>query len=346
MNVGLVGCGFIGRKHLEAVIQSSDLQLAAVCDVSDEAMETVVERYQSFYPEARVNAYRKYADLLIDNHVDIVVVAVLSGLHGRIAKEALIQGKHVIVEKPMALSVQEAREMNRLSRMFGGKLAICHQKRFYPHLRELKQLLTSGGIGQVLIADMSIQINREDAYYAQAPWRGSWKMDGGVLMNQAIHNIDLLFWLAGKPRSATGVIGRLLRPMEAEDTASAVAETEPGGLVQVHATVCAARGHTVERLRLLGSKGAITLAGKQLANIVDWHVPGMEPPQWTIPEEGYAELYTDMVQAIQMNREPFVSGEEGIIALEWILAVYRSAKERRTVDLPLEQFSTMEMMGS
>ncbi|GIQ68513.1 gfo/Idh/MocA family oxidoreductase [Xylanibacillus composti] len=346
MNVGLIGCGFIGRKHLEAVMDSSDLQLAAVCDVSDEAMKAVVERYQSFFPAARVNAYRKYAELLVDSNVDIVVVSTLSGLHGRIAKEALIQGKHVVVEKPMALSVQEAREMNRLSRMFGGKLAVCHQKRFYPHLQELKRLLSSGGIGQIIHAEMTLRINRDDAYYAQAPWRGSWEMDGGVLMNQAIHNIDLLYWFAGKPRSAAGAIGRLLRPIEAEDTASAVAETEPGGIVQVHATVCAARGHTEERLRLLGSKGTIELTGKQLAEITDWCVPGVELPDWKPADDGYAALYADLVQAVQTNREPLVNGEEGMIALEWILAVYRAAKERRTIDLPLEQFSTMEMMES
>ncbi len=346
MNVGLIGCGFIGRKHLEAVEHSSDLQLTAVCDVSDEAMRAIVERYQSNHPDAQVNAYRHYADLLVDKAVDIVVVATLSGLHGRIAKEAIIQGKHVIAEKPMAMSVQEAREMNRLSRMFGVKLAVCHQKRFYSHLRELKQLLLDGGIGQILHADMTIRMNRDDAYYAQAAWRGSWAMDGGVLMNQAIHNIDLLFWLAGKPRSATGVIGRLLRPIEAEDTASAVAETESGGIVQVHATVCAARGYTEERLRLLGSRGMIELVGKQLDRIAQWHVPGYEQPAWTVEGGDYASLYADLVQAVVTNREPFVSGEEGIAALEWILAVYRSAKERRVIDLPLEQFSTMEMMES
>ncbi|SFV01685.1 Gfo/Idh/MocA family protein [Alicyclobacillus macrosporangiidus] len=344
MNVAIIGCGYIGEKHVQGLAQVPGIRLSAVCDTEVRRAEEFADRYRRLADRADtdpVQVCSTYGLLLEDSRIDAVSITVPSGLHATIAMAALRAGKHVILEKPMALSTGEARSLVALSVETGRKLAVCHQKRFYPHLQHIRTLVASGRLGQIVFGTVSLAYNRTDEYYQSIPWRGTWAMDGGVLLNQAIHDIDLLLWFMGNPVSVLGQVQRLLRPMEAEDTAAAVVAMADGGIAAVTATVCAPKGHSEEYMTLVGTRGALTLSGKT-----------MQPTSWKVEEEPvpefvdvdpYARLYKDFSEAVAENRDPFVSGKEALPALETIFGVYSSSLRRSGVRLPAEDVSTLQM---
>ncbi len=345
MNIGLIGCGFIGSKHAESLARSSDCRLVAVSDLDNERMEQLRKTYLASAggrTDADIACYPSYRDLLADKRVDAVAVTTTSGLHAKLAREALESGKHVVVEKPMAMTIGEARTLIRLAETSGRKLAVCHQKRFFPHLQTIQRIVREGRLGRLILGGVSLCYNRDDSYYQAAKWRGTWEADGGVLLNQAIHDIDLLLWMAAEPRTAYGRIARLLRQTETEDTAIALLELADGALVRMEATVCAARASAHERISLIGSDGAIVLSGKFLGTVETWQVEGVDPPPYA-EVDPYRHLYDDLAMAVRDNRRPLIDGREGIRALEAILAVYRSVRDSAPVPLPLDEFSTVEM---
>ncbi|WP_029422364.1 Gfo/Idh/MocA family protein [Alicyclobacillus macrosporangiidus] len=344
MNVAIIGCGYIGAKHIQGLAQVPGIRLTAVCDTEVRRAEELADRYRRLVDRADtdpVQVCSTYAPLLEDSGIDAVSITVPSGLHAAIAFAALKAGKHVILEKPMALSAGEARSLVELSVETGRKLAVCHQKRFYPHLQQIRTMVSSGKLGQLVSGTVSLVYNRTDEYYQSIPWRGTWAMDGGVLLNQAIHDIDLLLWFMGNPVCVQGHVQRLLRPMEAEDTAAAVVATADGGVATLTATVCAPKGHSEEHITLVGTRGVFTLSGKT-----------MQPTSWKVEEEPipefvnvdpYSRLYKDFSEAVAENRDPFVSGKEALHALETIFGVYSSWLRHRGVRLPVENFSTLQM---
>ncbi|CAM3429489.1 Gfo/Idh/MocA family protein [Marinicrinis lubricantis] len=346
MKVGLIGCGFIGHKHVNSLLQAKGMEIAAICDMSEMSLSRMKEKLQEQQgANETLRTYTDYSELLDDEDIDIITIAVNSGLHGRIAKEALIHGKHVIVEKPMALSLQEAREMNRLSEAFGGKLAVCHQKRFFSHLIELKRIVSRGGFGELLFGSVQLSYNRNDAYYEQAKWRGTWEMDGGVLLNQAIHNLDLMLWLLGEPVEAYGVIQRRMRKIEAEDSASGIVRLASGAIMQIQATVCSHPDASQEKIELIGSQGSVQLSGKWMENVDRWKLQEHLPITYQ-EVDPYVQLYSDIKKSISQAEQPFVSGAEGIRALEVIMALYQSSISGRPVKFPIQDFSTLEMRSN
>jgi UDP-N-acetyl-2-amino-2-deoxyglucuronate dehydrogenase len=345
LNIGIIGCGFIAAKHLQALIKDSTFKLRAVSDVVPERMQQFIESYQNEtkQSDSSIAAYDSYQTLLKDPDVEVVVITTISGLHGQMAKEALQHGKHVIVEKPMALSIADAREMIQLADQSQRKLAVCHQKRFYPHLQTIQALVRNGAIGRIVFANVTLCYNRDDAYYKAARWRGTWEMDGGVLLNQSIHNIDLLLWMLSEPVSIFAQIERMMRPIEAEDTAILILQTNDGAIAQIEATVCADRSSTYERLQLIGSDGSISLSGKYFETIETWHVHGVEKPA-IVTVDPFEQLYKDFYKAVQEDRDPFISGRVGFAPLETILAAYQSAMTQGVVYFPIQDFSTRDMI--
>lgn len=346
MSIGLIGCGFIGMKHIASLLKVKHASITALCDTSNASLERATQKVMELRPDhPPLEQYTDFRKLLDQKQIDTVVIAVHSGLHGQIAKEALIQGKHVIVEKPMALSLQEAREMIRLSNAFGGKLAVCHQKRFYPHLQQLKQYLDEGALGQILFATVKLFYHRNDQYYEQASWRGTWKMDGGVLLNQAIHNMDLILWLLGEPYQVHGMIQRNKRRIEAEDTAVSMLRMKSGAWVQLQATVCASPEATYESIEIVGTEGAIRLSGKWMETVEWWKVKGKEPLKIK-SVDAYQLMYEQFHEAISSGQEPLVHGQEGIRALEWIMGIYHSATKGMSVLFPITEYSTLDIRGN
>ncbi|OFW81016.1 MAG: hypothetical protein A2201_01460 [Alicyclobacillus sp. RIFOXYA1_FULL_53_8] len=346
MKVGIVGCGFIGQKHMRGLLRLNDVQLIGVYDVLAGRMDDLVNEYQTnrTHTAQPVTAYTTYQEMLDSPTIDVIAVTTPSGLHSGIAMEALQAGKHVILEKPMTLSLQEARAILTLAAKVDKQVAVCHQKRFLPHLQFVRKVIESGSLGQLVYGGVSVFYNRDNAYYQSATWRGTWRHDGGVLLNQGIHDIDLLLWMMGKPDSVQGNIARLSHAIETEDTAAALLQMSNGALARIEVTVSAPRGASHERLDLVGTQGSIALSGKMLESVQAWHVPHTPHPQYQ-EVEPYEKLYADFYEAVQQHRQPLSDGQVGLQALETIFAVYESAHRGCVVRLPLVDFETAKMAG-
>ncbi|MDK2900124.1 MAG: UDP-N-acetyl-2-amino-2-deoxyglucuronate dehydrogenase, partial [Thermosipho sp. (in: thermotogales)] len=198
LRIGLIGCGRIGtKKHIEALIENKEVfQTVAVCDiVKDKAINCadILEKRTGRKPEIETD----YKKLLQRDDIDAVAIATDSGSHYEITMESLLNGKHVLVEKPMALSTKHADEMINLSKEKNLKLAVSFQNRFNPPIQELRKKIEQGAFGKLHYGVATIRWNRNEEYYKQANWRGTWEKDGGALMNQCTHNIDLLQWMLG-----------------------------------------------------------------------------------------------------------------------------------------------------
>ncbi|GGJ06511.1 oxidoreductase [Alicyclobacillus cellulosilyticus] len=334
MKVAVVGCGAIGERHVRACAKVDGMVVRAVCDTDTARAERLAGLYQSLRPDAEpVAVVGDYADLLANGTVDVVALAVPSGLHAKTAIQALQAGKHVVLEKPMALSTRDAQALMALAARGEPRLVVCHQKRFYPHLRQIRKLMEDGCLGRMVAGSLSLVYHRDDAYYQASPWRGTWEMDGGVLLNQAIHDIDLLLWLAGEPVRVAGWMARLDRPMEAEDTALLSIQTADGALLSVTASVCGPPGTAVEELTITGTRGGFRLTGKAL-HPAGWWVDAPVPQVLEI--DPHAAVYQDLVQAVAADRAPWVGAKEAWPALHVIFGAYASWLKGEWVTLPAD----------
>lgn len=360
-SVGIIGCGRISHKHIDALLgNKSKTQLIAACDLIPERAREKKESYEKNALGASVRVYTDYRKMLSDCSLDIAVIATESGIHPAIAVDCLNAGCHVICEKPMALSTGEADEMIETARRRGRRLAVCFQNRFNLPVQKARRAYENGRFGRMMHGMVQIRWSRDAAYYAEAPWRGRWDLDGGTLMNQCTHGIDLLQWMMGEDAvRVQGVTRRYLRPIEAEDFGAAIIEFRSGAVGIIEGTADVYPSNLDETLSLFGERGTVVIGGLAVNKIETWrfsdadsygdteervldpHAP--DPP--SVYGFGHTALYADFLDAIEGDREPLVSGENGRRALEIILAVYKSMKEGKAVDLPIE-FSTREMKST
>lgn len=356
----LIGCGRISFKHIEGFISNSDtMRLIAVCDpVLDRAREKR-EEYQKCCTPSDVSVYEDYRKMLAACKPDIATIATESGKHTPIIIDCLDAGCHVICEKPMALSTKDADAMNESAKRAGKKLAVCFQNRFNRPVQKLRAALEAGRFGRILHGMVQIRWNRNHTYYAEAPWRGTWAMDGGTLMNQCTHGIDLLQWMLGEDAvRVQAQTRRFLRPIEAEDFGAAIVEFKNGAVGIIEGSADIYPANLNETLSVFGEKGSVVIGGLAVNKPETWRfadagVAGdtedtvlnpheKDPP--TVYGFGHEALFRDFVEALDTGREPLVSGEKGKKALEIILAIYKSQKTGKAVDLPCD-FSTAEMAG-
>jgi predicted dehydrogenase len=341
LNFAIIGCGRISGKHVEGIAKNrDDAVLKAVCDLLPERVEAAVKRYNDYMgQEMDVKRYSDYQKLLMDPEIQIVNIATESGYHARIAIDALQAGKHVIVEKPMA-----------------RKLCVSFQNRFNLAVRKLRSAYEEGRFGKLIHGVASIRWNRDENYYRQASWRGTWALDGGALMNQCTHNIDLLQWFLGEAQTVYAQADTFLRPIEGEDCAAIIIRFKNGAIGIVEGSVCVFPRNLEETLSIFGEKGTVCLGGIALNHIEVWKFgDGLDDEEQVMREYGenpdnvygfgHAPLFADMIRAVREDRKPAIDGEEGKKALEIILAAYKSVKTGLPVELPLEDFSTLDMVG-
>ncbi|HWQ71189.1 MAG TPA: Gfo/Idh/MocA family oxidoreductase [Desulfitobacteriaceae bacterium] len=339
MRFGIIGCGRIAPKHAESIIALEEAELVAVCDI-------IPERVQNFADKYAAVPYENYRQLLERKDLDIVTIATSSDLHAEIGCAAAQAGKHVMVEKPMAMNLKSADQLIAACREAGVKLAVIHQNRFNKSVKLLRKALEDGRFGKLTHGQATIRWNRDDNYYAQAPWRGTRLKDGGVLMNQSIHNIDLLQWMFGPVDSVFGYTGTYLRRIEMEDVGVAVLQFKNGAVGLIEAASTLYPKNIEETLNIFGATGSVIIGGIAVNRIEVWEFPDSEaekqrifaaqeddPP--TVYGFGHREIILDLIQAIRDNRAPAVSGEEGRKALEIILAVYQCQKTKQPVVFPL-----------
>ncbi len=351
LKMGLIGCGRIGtKKHLEAAIKNSDLiSLEAVCDLDKEKAKNAADIVEG----AGLKKPKVFVDhkKLLEEPLNFVAIATESGYHHDITLDALNAGKHVLVEKPMALSTKDAVDMCETAENKNLKLAVCFQNRFNPPIQELRKKIESKAFGKIFHAHVAVRWNRNKSYYEQAPWRGTWEMDGGVLSNQSTHAIDLLQWmLGGEMEEVYGHIANLNHPyIEAEDLGIGVVKFKNGATGIIEGTSNVYPKNLEETLAIFGEKGTVVIGGLAVNKILTWRFEGEDshpfmnlPDPETVYGEGHIPLYKDFANAIIEKREPYITGREGMKALEIILGIYQSSLENKPVKFPVN-FSTEEM---
>lgn len=354
LGFAIIGCGRISGKHVEGIVNNFDeARLVAVSDIIESRIDEAVRRYRSYIPTAgEIAGYKNYRELLENKAVNVVSIATESGYHARIALDALEAGKHVIVEKPMALATEDADRMIETARKKGLKLCVCHQNRFNPPVQKLKKAVEQNRFGKLLYGVASIRWNRNDEYYQQAPWRGTWALDGGTLMNQCIHNIDLLQWIMGPVDRLYALADTFLRHIEGEDTGVAVLRFKNGALGIIEGTACVFPRNLEETLNIFGETGTVCIGGLALNKIEHWcfadekeSEAGIFKQEQKDPDTvygfGHIPLYKDMINAIKYDSEPLINGEEGKKAVEIVLGIYKSVRTQSPVQFPIGSYSTL-----
>lgn len=344
-SLGLIGCGAIAKKHVAAILALKDrLKLSHVCDIDETRMGSITDLVIEAGDKAP-SQHKNYEDLLRQGP-DIVAIATASDSHARIAVDAFESGCHVVLEKPVALSSQDSRAIVDALRSHDGRIGtVGYILRFLPHMRALKTAVVSGCFGRVLHASVSIHWNRNVNYYEQAPWRGTWGKDGGALMNQCTHGIDLLQWIIGsKPARVSGTIRRFQRPIEAEDFGTATVEFESGAVGTLVGTVNVYPSNHDTTLCVFGESGTVVIGGTALNEIITWQFEGEEPVREELGRVGHLGLYDDLIASLDEGRAPFVTMEDATRSVDIVLAIYKSARDGHKVDLPCD-FSTTEMSG-
>lgn len=341
LRLALIGCGRIALKHAESIVALPEADLVAVCDVVPELARNFADKYGAA-------PYTDYAEMLARRDIDAVTIATPSGLHAEIGIKAAQAGKHVLVEKPMAMTLRSADALIEACRNAGVKLGVIHQNRFNDSVRLLRQAVEGGRFGKLTHGQATVRWNRNDDYYIQAPWRGTKHQDGGVLLNQSIHNIDLLQWMFGPAESVFGYTATFMRNIEMEDMGAAVLKFKNGAIGLIEAASTIYPTNIEETLNVFGETGSVIIGGIAVNRIQTWEFPNGEAEKEEIFSSqaedppsvygfGHRNLILDFIQAVREDREPAVPGEEGRKALEIILAIYKCQETKAPVLFPLTE---------
>ena len=356
MKYALIGCGRIAVNHIKAAM-SNHLELTAICDLEMEQMEKLLIKY-NLEEKTSIKRYTDYKKMIQENELDLVAIATESGCHAEIALFCIEHGIQSIVEKPIAMSIEDANKIIDLAHKHGVKVSACHQNRFNVAVQEMRKALEAGRFGRLSHGSVHVRWNRNEEYYTQASWRGKWVSDGGALMNQCIHGIDLLRWMMGD--EVEEVYGQTRQQfhnyLEAEDVGMAVVKFKNGAIATIEGTTNVYPQNLEETLYLFGEKGTVKIGGKSTNNIDVWEFSdetgedskniGLKEITSNVYGNGHSSLYADVIDAIENNREPYVNAVAGRNALELVLAIYKSQKEKRPIKLPLERFASVDMEGT
>ena len=355
MKYALIGCGRISPNHLEAAI-NNNLEIVGICDIVPEHMDGLLEKLN-----IEKDAYKKYTnykEMLENEKPELVAIATESGKHAQIALDCLDAGCNVIIEKPIALSLEDADKI--IAKAKEKDLVVCanHQNRFNKSIQKIRQAVENGEFGKMLYGTAHIRWNRGQDYYTQAPWRGTWAQDGGALMNQCIHNIDLLRWMMGDEIDEVCAYTDNLNHdyIEAEDLGMAIVKFKNGSYGIIEGTTNIYPKNLEETLYLFGKKGTVKAGGKSVNIFEEWifadnneDAEEVKKNNSEMPKNvygfGHTPLYKDVINAIETHTKPLIDAEAGRRALELVLAIYKSAAEGKPVKLPLTKCSTMDFVG-
>lgn len=356
MKYALIGCGRIAVNHIKAALNNK-LQIVAVCDVIADKMEALLAKYD-LQNDKTIKYYTDYKQMLAENpDIELISIATESGVHAEIALYCIEHGKNVIIEKPMAMSIADADKIIEAAEKYGVKVSACHQNRFNVAVQKMRKALEAGRFGKISHASIHVRWNRDKNYYDQAPWRGTWAQDGGALMNQCIHGIDLLRWMMGG--EIDEVYGKTKQQfhhyLEAEDLGMAVVSFKNGAVATIEGTTNVYPKNLEETLYLFGETGTVKIGGTSTNNIDVWDFAdeteddttnkGLKEATSNVYGNGHTSLFADMIDAVQNNRQPYVDAQAGKNALELVLAIYKSAAEGKPVKLPLTECSTLDFTG-
>ena len=354
MKYALIGCGRISPNHIVAA-QKNDLDIVAVCDIQPANM---LDKVLKFNLTDNVNQYTDYREMLQKEKPELVAIATESGKHAAIALDCIEAGCNVIIEKPIALSLKDADMIIEAADRKGVKVCANHQNRFNKSIGKIREAVDKNRFGKLFYGTAHIRWCRDHEYYDRASWRGTWEQDGGALMNQCIHNIDLLRWMMGdEVVEVVGMTDRLNHDyIEAEDFGIALIRFANGSYGIVEGTTNIYPRNLEETLYIFGEKGTVKAGGTSVNRIEEWRFSDMlddseevikqfheNPPN--VYGYGHTPLYADVIEAINTNRQPYVDARAGRRALELVLAIYKSAMTGESVKMPLGDCSTVDFVG-
>ena len=326
-----------------------------MCDVKP---DNIVDKKLKFDLPDTVKEYLDYREMLKKEDIDLIAIATESGKHAQIALECIEAGCNLIIEKPIALSLEDADEIIRKADEKGVKVCACHQNRFNKSIQKIREAVDKKRFGKMFYGTAHIRWCRDHEYYDRASWRGTWEQDGGALMNQCIHNIDLLRWMLGDEiEEVVGMTDRLHHDyIEAEDLGIALVKFKNGAYGIIEGTTDVYPKNLEETLYLFGEKGTVKAGGQSVNVIEEWNFSDMlddpeevksrfheNPPN--VYGYGHTPLYADVIDAIKNDRPPYVDARAGRRALELVLGIYLSAYKGEFVKFPIAKCKTMDFEG-
>ena len=352
MKYALIGCGMISKNHINAALEAG-LEIVAFCDLVEQNTQNALE----LVPEEMrktIKCYADYQQMLKEQHPDLVAIALGSGLKRKLSVDCMKAGANVIVEKPIALSLEDADAMIATAQECGVKLCVCHQLRFVPSVRAMHEACRKGDFGKLLHGSVQVRRNRNKAYFDAGKWRGTWAQDGGTLMNQCIHYTDLLTWCMGRPTEVFAYTDNLAHPYtEAEDMGLALVKFDNGSYGMIEGTINTYPKNLNDSMAIFGTEGTVSVSGKFLDEVERWEFE-------TIPSDlketvahygiadhgtGHAPFYQNVVAALEGREELMTSPEDARAAIELILAIYESSATGQPVKLPLKKGATVDYVG-
>ena len=359
LTVLIIGCGRVAVKHVKALKTLKDTYtLAGLCDANKAAAEKLIAS-QGLSKDIRI--FDDYKKAITELKPSVVAITLPSGLHHEAATFAMNNGSNILLEKPMAMSTAESRDIHETASRLGLKIAMGHIYRYLPIVGLLQEDIAKGVYGKVTHGSIYVRWGHDDAYYDSAAWRGTWKADGGALMNQTIHAIDLLVWLMGsEPCEVESMIARRKRNIEAEDLGMAIMRLENGALASIEGTTCTDpdrhmamftvfcdnatlsiglnSGKPKMDLRLNGGK---KLNGRYLRRQISKYGLGYTVKSALNPHLG---IYKNLAHSIINNEQPLADSYAGFSSVDTLMGIYRSAKGGRAVQLPLkDDFASTDM---
>ena len=337
LNFALIGCGRIAAKHTENLNSLEEANLQAVCDLNEEKAQKLSKKYNVPY-------YLDYKEMLRKEHsIDVLNILTESGNHARIAIDLAGYGKHLVIEKPIALTLEDADAIVEACDINGCRLFVVKQNRFNIPVIKLKQALDSGRFGQLILGGVRVRWCRRPEYYKNS-WHGTWDMAGGVLTDQAIHHIDLLIWMMGNVESVYAKSTTALADIETEDTAVVVLKFMNGALGTIEATTATRPRDTEGSLSILGENGMVEIGGFAVNEMKTWQFEDTQdgddevlskyksnPPD--VYGFGHYEFLSDVICSVRENKKALVDGIEGRKSLELLHAIYESIETKKEVVL-------------
>lgn len=334
--VALIGCGRISTRHIQVTTQHPELSLVAVCDHVEERARLAAE-------PLGIPSYTSAMDLVKREKPDLVSILTESGTHAKVACSLAPHVPTLVVEKPMALTLEDADELIETCDRYGTRLFVVKQNRYNPPVVKLRKAMESGAFGKMVLGTVRVRWCRDQSYYDQDPWRGTWKDDGGVFTNQASHHIDLLQWMMGPVESVQAYTATRLVKIESEDTGVAVLRFKSGALGVIEATTATRPKDLEGSLSILGEKGSVVISGFAVNKLETWNFADPEAmrqveedPSQVVPNVyglGHQAFYQDVLDCLESGRNSMLAGLEGRKSLEIINALYESAATGKEVYL-------------
>jgi UDP-N-acetyl-2-amino-2-deoxyglucuronate dehydrogenase len=338
VRVVLVGCGRISRNHFDAIAKVPELDLVAVADMDLSRAQREGEAYG-------VPAFGSLEAMLDAVPSDLVAICTPSGLHPQHGVLAAERGRHVLTEKPMAISLAGADELVKACDVAGVHLFVVKQNRLNPAIQLLKRAVDKGRFGRIYMANTTVRWTRPQEYYDQESWRGTWEFDGGAMMNQASHYVDLMQWLVGPVESVMAKTATQARHIEAEDSGVAVLKFRSGALGVIEVNVLTYPRNIEGSITILGEKGSVKVGGTAVNRVDHWQFESYDDDDKLVDAAatsplsvygfGHEGYYRNLLPVLRGTARADTDGRAGRKSLELILGIYESAKTGCEVPIPL-----------